>query len=145
MNLTRYTDLSLRVLLFVGMRRDRLSTVREISEAYRVSRNHLVKVAHQLVQLGYLETVRGRRGGLRLARPAEEITVGEVVRLTEPGFDLVECFAPETDTCPITPACRLKSLLGGAMDRFLDELDGHTLADLLVSRRRLTSILEPKE
>ncbi len=142
MNLTRHADLSLRVLLYVGLHGDRLSSVREVSERYGVSRNHLVKVAHHLVRLGFLETVRGRHGGLRLARPPEEITVGEVIRGTEPSFDLVECFAPETDTCAITPACRLKGVLHGALKRFLDELDRHTLADLLVNRSRLSPLLD---
>lgn len=142
MNLTRHSDLALRVLLFVGLRGDRLSSVREISEAYRVSKNHLVKVAHRLMQLGLVETVRGRQGGLKLARPPGEITVGEVIRGTEPGFDLVECFDPATDTCPITPACRLQSVLRGAKDRFLEELDRHTLEDLLRNRRRLSALVE---
>jgi Rrf2 family transcriptional regulator, nitric oxide-sensitive transcriptional repressor len=105
-------------------------TISELADFYRISRNHLVKVVHELGLSGYIHTTRGKHGGMRLARPAEQIVIGEVVRHTEPDFDLLECLNPETDQCVITNVCRLKSVLAEARDTFLDELDRYTLADL---------------
>lgn len=144
MRLTRYTDFSLRVLIYLALRPDHLATIEEISEAYGISRAHLMKVVHRLGQGGFVETTRGRGGGLRLAREAERITVGEVVRHSEERMDLVECFDPETNTCRIAPACVLQGVLGEALDAFLGILDACTLADLVARRRsRLQALLEP--
>lgn len=130
MRLTLFSDYSLRLLLYLASHPDRLVSVGEVSRAYGVSRNHLVKVVQLLVEHGYVESVSGRRGGLRLARAADQINVGALVRLTEPDFVLVECLDRETNTCPIEPACRLKRLLERAQTGFLGTLDAHTLADL---------------
>jgi Rrf2 family nitric oxide-sensitive transcriptional repressor len=143
MNLTRFTDYSLRTLIFVGLHDERLSSIQEVSDAFRISKNHLLKVVNALGQAGFLTTVRGRSGGLSLAKPADTIVVGDVVRAMEPGFDLLECFDPKRDECVITTHCRLKGILHRAMNGFLAELDSHTLADLLHSRDRLLAIVDP--
>ena len=99
MRLTLYTDYSLRVLIYLANREDEIVTISELADFYKISRNHLVKVVHNLGLNGYILTTRGRHGGLQLARPAKEILIGEVVRSTEPDFDLLECFNPATDQC----------------------------------------------
>jgi Rrf2 family transcriptional regulator, nitric oxide-sensitive transcriptional repressor len=130
MRLTLYTDYSLRVLLYLSDREDEIVTVAELADFYKISRNHLVKVVHNLGLSGYILTTRGRRGGLKLSRPAKEILVGEVVRSTEPDFDLLECFNPATDKCVISSTCSLKSAIFRAQAGFLDVLDKYTLADI---------------
>ena len=142
MRLTAYTDYSLRVLIYLGLRGERLSTISELAETYGLSANHLMKIIHNLGKLGYIETVRGRGGGMKLAGAPEEINLGQVVRQMEPDFAIVECFDPERRAgCVITPACRLQLVLGKAVEAFLDVLDNHTLADLLQNRTRLRSLL----
>lgn len=141
MQLTLYADYSLRVLLFLGLQPDRLSTINEIAESYHISRNHLVKVVHNLGQLGYINTIRGRSGGMSLARAPEDINIGEVVRKTEVSFDLVECFNMVSNTCPIAPVCALKAALMEAQRAFLKVLDGYTLADVLKNRQDLALLL----
>ncbi|MGH0035316.1 MAG: RrF2 family transcriptional regulator [Myxococcota bacterium] len=136
MRLTRYSDYSLRVLMYLAIEPDRLATIDEVSKAYGISKAHLTKVAHELGRAGYLETVRGRGGGLRLAKDLDAISVGEVVRLTEGKMDLVECFDPQTSTCRIESACSLHGLLQSALDAFLATLDECTLADLVARRRK---------
>lgn len=139
MRLTRYSDYSLRILIHVALKRD-VSTIREIATRYDISENHLMKVAHRLGQLGYLRTVRGRNGGLLLARPPEHINIGEVVRQTEDDMALVECFGAG-DRCMITPACTLKHVLADALAAFMAVLDRHTLADLVRPADRLAALL----
>jgi Rrf2 family nitric oxide-sensitive transcriptional repressor len=136
MRLTRYSDYSLRVLIYLAVRPDALATVEEIARAYGISRAHLMKVVHQLGRAGYIDTLRGRGGGLRLARAPEEILVGDVIRFTEDDLDLVECFDAEASECRIEPACGLRRVLGEALDAFLATLDRYTLADLVARRRR---------
>jgi Rrf2 family nitric oxide-sensitive transcriptional repressor len=130
MRLTLYTDYSLRVLLYLANREDEIVTISELAGFYKISRNHLVKVVHNLGLNGYILTTRGRHGGLKLARPAKEILIGEVVRSTEPDFDLLECFNPATDQCVITRFCGLKSVIFNAQASFLGVLDKYTLADI---------------
>ncbi len=130
MKLTQQTDYSLRVLLFLAG--DGAShTIGEIAEYFGISKNHLVKVTHRLTQLGYVESIRGRMGGIRLLMKPEDIVVGEVVRHMEPNFHLVECFDMETNTCPIVGACGLKGVLGSALGAFNAHLDQYTLADFI--------------
>lgn len=131
MRLTQFTDYALRLLIYAATHADRLVTIEETADAYGISRNHLMKVANQLTRQGYLRAVRGRSGGLTLARPAREIGLGDVVRTTEPDFAMVECFG-DGDRCRITPACRLKGILGRALKAFLAEMDQHTLAELAI-------------
>ena len=107
MQLTAYTDYSLRVLMYLAVHEDRLVTISEIAAVYDISKNHLMKIVHQLGQEGFVETVRGRGGGLRLGKPASHIVLGHVVRRMEPHFNLVECFDSTTNCCPLTPICRL--------------------------------------
>jgi Rrf2 family nitric oxide-sensitive transcriptional repressor len=130
MRLTSYTDYALRLLMYLAIDPDGARTVAEVAEAYGISRNHLTKVAHDLGRKGLITTVRGRNGGLKLARPPVEIRIGEVVAHTEQGMSLVECFAPDGD-CVIQRSCRLKHALGEARAAFLAALDAYTLADLV--------------
>jgi Rrf2 family nitric oxide-sensitive transcriptional repressor len=129
MQLTKFSDYALRVLMFTHAAGDRLVTIEEMAKSYRISRAHLMKVVNALTRSGYLTAVRGRSGGLRLARPANEIVLGEVVRATEPDFALVECFATGNQ-CVITDCCRLARVLDEALGAFLGVLDGHTLESL---------------
>lgn len=131
-----YTDYSLRVLLYLANKEDENVTITEMADFYKISRNHLVKVVHNLGLDGYILTSRGRHGGLKLARPAKEIMVGDVVRSTEPDFDLLECFNPATDKCVITRSCSLKSVIFNAQAGFLDVLDKYTLADIAKSSKK---------
>ena len=129
MQLTLFSDYSLRILLYLTMHRARRVALPEISSAYGISQNHLVKVVQRLIEEGWVESVRGRGGGLRLACEPSQINVGAVVRVTEPHLNLVECFDQRTNTCPIDPACGLKKVLVRAQAAFMQELDRHTLAD----------------
>jgi len=129
MRLTLYTDYSLRVLLYLAHKEDRMATISELADFYKISRNHLVKVVHNLGIQGYIQTTRGKNGGLKLARPANEIVIGDVVRKMEPDFELLECFNEATDQCVITRTCSLKSVLFSARNNFLATLDQHTVAD----------------
>jgi Rrf2 family nitric oxide-sensitive transcriptional repressor len=131
MQLTRFTDYALRTLIFLGAHSKRLCTISEIAGAYGVSVNHLMKVVNRLAARGYIETVRGKGGGMRLARPPRMINVGEVVRDMEERFDLVECFDEERQDCPLLPACALRSVLNDARRSFMASLDRRTLQDVL--------------
>jgi Rrf2 family nitric oxide-sensitive transcriptional repressor len=141
MRLTLYTDYSLRVLMYLGLKRDGLATIAEVSESYGISRNHLMKIVHQLGLLGYVETVRGKGGGIRLARPAGAINLGEVVRRMEEDLALVQCFDPVAAKCRIESACVLRAVLGEALGAFLAVLDRYTLADLIERPRALSRLL----
>lgn len=141
MRLTVYTDFSLRVLMFVALQPERLPTIAEIAASYGISKNHLMKVVYELGQAGYIETVRGKNGGLRLARRPQDIVLGEVVRRTEPDMALVPCFDPIKGTCVITPACTLRRALHEARSAFLKVLDAYTLADLVENRSALSRLL----
>lgn len=140
MQLTSYTDYSLRVLLFLAAR-DTPSTITEIAETYQISRNHLVKVVHELGRRGFVRTERGRGGGVSLARPAKEIGIGDVVRAMEPNFHIVECFDPAKNECVITPQCALKHALVAANAAFMKVLDGYTVADVSRNRTALARAL----
>lgn len=134
MHLTQYTTFALRTLQYVALRDPAVVTVEEVSKAHRISKAHLVKVSHELGQRGYIQTIRGRNGGMRLARPAEQITVGEVVRWTEAPLELVECFNSDTNTCPLLGACHLSRGIQRALRAFLSVLDDMTIADITINR-----------
>ena len=141
MRLTAYTDFSLRVLMYLALHPDRRPTIAEIAERYGISKAHLMKVVYQLGLMGYVETIRGKGGGLTLARRLEDITVGEIVRRTEPDMALVACFEAGEPTCVIAPACRLKGKLGEARAAFLKVLDDCTLAEVMGNRPALEVLL----
>jgi Rrf2 family nitric oxide-sensitive transcriptional repressor len=136
MRLTVHSDYSLRVLTFLALKRGELATIPEISEAYGISRGHLMKVVHALGRLGYVATLRGRNGGLTLGKAAESIRIGHVVRHTEESLALVECFAKDKSSpgCKIDGTCRLKGVLAEAQRAFFDVLDRYTLADIVDGR-----------
>lgn len=141
MRLTAYTDFSLRVLMYLALNPDRRPTIAEVADRYGVSKAHLMKVVYQLGLKGFIETSRGKGGGMVLARPAEQITLGEVVRHSEPDMHLVACFDPDSPACVIAPACRLKGKLNEAKLAFLTVLDGATLADVTGNRAALDLLL----
>ena len=143
MRLTQFTDYSLRVALYLAENPDRACSVREIADWFGISRDHLVKVSHNLVRLGFVTSAKGRGGGLRLARPAAAITLAELVKATETDFHAVECFDVARNTCRITRACHLKHVLGEATNAFLATLAGRTLASLATPRFSHSS--QPKE
>lgn len=140
MQLTLFSDYSLRVLLYLTMHRERLVSVPEISDAYGISKHHLVKVVQRLIELRLIESVRGRGGGMRLSREPGEINVAAVVRQTEPHLNLVECFDARSNTCPIDPACGLKRALVAAQAAFFAELERYTLADFEQRRPALVKL-----
>jgi Rrf2 family nitric oxide-sensitive transcriptional repressor len=131
MRLTSFSDYALRVLMYAAAQSDRLITIEETADVYGISRAHLMKVANRLTRAGYLKAVRGRSGGLALAKRPNKIRLGDVLRATEPDFALVECFTPDS-RCLITPRCRLRSALKEALAAFTGTLDRYTLADLML-------------
>jgi Rrf2 family nitric oxide-sensitive transcriptional repressor len=140
MKLTRFTDYSLRVLIYLGLKDDGRVTIKEISDAYNISRNHLMKVVSLLTRMGYVDARRGPGGGIALARPATEIVIADVVRDMEDDLNLVECFCEE-GSCIIKPVCELKAALSEALDAYLQILEGYTLRDLLRPRAQLARVL----
>jgi Rrf2 family transcriptional regulator, nitric oxide-sensitive transcriptional repressor len=140
MRLTTYTDYTLRTLIYLALEPERLARIAEIAKAYGISENHLMKVVHQLGVAGYVETIRGKNGGLRLAVRPEAINLGAVVRRVEPDLDLVPCFNP-SGNCRIRPVCALKGVLGDALGAFFAVLDRYTLADLMAPRKESAGLL----
>ena len=141
MQLTKHTDYALRVLMYLAHKGDALSTIREISGLYRLPQNHLMKIVNRLAKHGYVTTVRGKGGGLKLARPPERINVGEVVRNTEETLYVVECLAGGyAGDCGLASSCRLKSVLLDAQKAFFAELDRHTLKDLAPRRTNASTV-----
>lgn len=134
MRLTVYSDYALRVLMYLAINHERLCTIQEISEHYEVSKNHLMKVAYELGLAGYVETVRGRGGGIRLAQAPSRIMIGDVLRTTEEDFRLVECFDKRSNQCIISGRCKLARILDEALIAYFKVLDRYTLADLAVEK-----------
>ncbi|MFD2116574.1 RrF2 family transcriptional regulator [Paenibacillus yanchengensis] len=142
MHLTQYTDYSLRVLIYLALKQgDQLSNIKEIANHYHISHNHLMKVIYQLGKLGLVETIRGRSGGIRLALEPEQINIGQVVRRTEEGFVIVECFDPTKNRCKLSANCQLQSILHEALAAFLHVLDRYNLADLVQNKDSLLLLL----
>jgi Rrf2 family nitric oxide-sensitive transcriptional repressor len=148
MRLTVYSDYALRLMMYLALNGERLSTISEVASAYDISKAHLMKITHELGQKGFIETIRGRQGGMRLAKEASTIGVGEIVRASEPDFAIVPCMEKDAGlVCAIQPACVLKRALASAAAAFLDVLDGYTLADLTrpsVPLRNFLAIPEPR-
>lgn len=129
MRMTQHTDYALRMLIYLSSRPGEVCTVSDVADAYRLSRNHLLKVALRLRRMGFIATTRGRSGGIRLARSPGEINLGALVRGTEEDFSLVECMQDSGGACVISPICRLKGIFGEALEAYLAVLDRYTLAD----------------
>lgn len=144
MQLTLHTDYALRVLIYLTQKRDDLATITEIADFYQISRNHLVKVVHHLSSAGFIQTTRGKHGGMKLARSPELISIGDVVRRMEPNFDIVECFNADNPACVVLSVCALKTALYQASNEFLGVLDHFTLADAIEPGKR-TEQLFPVE
>ncbi|MYL44385.1 Rrf2 family transcriptional regulator [Virgibacillus halodenitrificans] len=142
MNLKKYTDYGLRVLIFTGMKKEgELASIKEISSVYNISTHHLGKIVHQLTKLELVESIRGRNGGIRLAKPADEMNVGRIVRMLESDFTILECFDKETNHCVISPGCTLKHALNKALHAFLKVLDEYTIADLIHNEEELRQLM----
>jgi Rrf2 family transcriptional regulator, nitric oxide-sensitive transcriptional repressor len=131
LRLTLHTDFALRLLMLLALEPEDLHTIAEVARRYQISRNHLVKVAQTLIQAGFVESVRGRKGGLKLAKRPDLINLGQVVRMTEDGFALVECFDRKRNVCVVSPACGLRRPLEEALAAFLSTLEHYTLADAI--------------
>lgn len=135
MNIKRFTDYSLRVLIYLALKQNKLVTIKEVADCYQISKNHLMKVVQDLNNKGFIIATRGNNGGIKLSRAPEHINVGELVRMIEQDSTLVECFGPDNQ-CVITPACQLKEILAEALDGFFTCLEQYTLADLLGENQR---------
>jgi Rrf2 family transcriptional regulator, nitric oxide-sensitive transcriptional repressor len=132
MHLTAYSDYSLRVLIYLASKKnDELSNIKEIAEIYDISKNHLMKVIYNMGKMGYIETIRGRNGGIRLAKLPSDINIGEIIRKTEENFYIVECFEKHNNKCVMTPVCSLKHIFHDAIEQFLKVLDQYTLDDIV--------------
>jgi len=131
MRLTLYTDYSLRVLLYLALKKGQMVTISEVASFYKVSRSHLMKAVHNLGMRGYIVTRRGKNGGMRLSRPAHEIVIGDVIRKMERDSDLLGCFNATDESCGNTRICSVKSMMINARDNFFDMPDRHTIADAL--------------
>ena len=142
MHITRYTDYSLRVLIYLAINQEKISTISDIATSYDISKNHLMKIVQQLNQRGYVLATRGKNGGLKLNQPAADINIGALVREIEDKNKLVECFG-EDNKCVITPSCQLKQVFAEAQDNFFKTLDAYTLQDLLGQEQQkgLTELL----
>lgn len=150
MQLSFYSDYALRLLMRLALDPGRMVTIQEVADAYGISRNHLMKIAYELGQHGLILTFRGRKGGLQLGRPAEDISLGEVIRATEESLALVECFDAERNRCVLSPCCQLKGVLQEALQAFLTVLDRYSLADLtrqpeLLRACMITSVQDNEE
>ncbi|PLT34931.1 Rrf2 family transcriptional regulator [Bacillus sp. V5-8f] len=145
MRLTTYSDYSLRVLLYLASQKnERLVNIKEIAEVYDISKNHLMKIIYNQGKMGYIETVRGRNGGIRLAKRPSEINIGEIIRKTEEDFYIVECFEQGHNNCVISPVCSLKHVFNKALDAFLKVLDDYTLEDILENKVMLRDFFDLK-
>ncbi|MGV6803163.1 MAG: Rrf2 family transcriptional regulator [Ruegeria sp.] len=145
MKLTSYSNYALRSLQLAALKAPNRIRVDDVVRVHGLARPHIVKIVHELGRAGYLETVRGRGGGFRLAKPAESIVIGDVVRLTEGPLDLVECFNPEKNTCPLIGICKLSQAIQKATRAFMDVLDDLTLADIASNRGELLNRIAPIE
>jgi Rrf2 family nitric oxide-sensitive transcriptional repressor len=140
MRVTTHSDYALRVLIYAALQGDKPSRIEDVAERYRISKSHLTKVVWNLSSAGFLVTSRGRAGGLRLARPAEEINLGDVMRATEDNGALVECFS-QSGLCAITPACKARRIFREALEAFHAVFDKYTLADLMTRESDLREVL----
>jgi len=145
MKLTSYTNYAMRSLQLAALKSPELVRIDDVAKIHNLSRPHIMKIVHELGRAGYLETVRGRNGGFRLARPADEIVVGDVVRITEGPMDVLECFNPEKNTCPLIGICILSKKVQEATAAFMAVLDDLTIADIASNRGQLMDRIAPLE
>jgi Rrf2 family nitric oxide-sensitive transcriptional repressor len=147
MQLTHFSNYAIRTLMYCALKPGKVCRVRDIASAYRISEHHLMKVVQTLGQMGMIETLRGRGGGIRLAKDPHEIVIGRVLRVTEGNLNLAECFDEATNTCPLRPACRFKHALHRALDAFFLVLEGYTLADFISQPHEIAPLIgiEPVE
>ena len=143
MRLTKYADLSFRLLMYLAMRQGEPATIQEVSDRFAVSKNHMVKISHQLTKAGLIDSTRGRNGGVCLARPAENITVEDVLRAMENNFDLAECFDATQNQCVISEVCKLNGIFSAARNAFFGVLRQASLADLVKNSKALEKCLLP--
>ncbi|OIR07826.1 HTH-type transcriptional repressor NsrR [mine drainage metagenome] len=143
MKLTQYSDLGLRLMMYLAHRYGEPVTIQEVSDRFAVSKNHMVKISHQLTQSGLIESTRGRNGGVSLALPPSSICVEQVLRATEDNFDLVECFTAAQNHCVMSDACKLSGVLDNALAAFFSVLRETTLADLVKNRKAIEKTLLP--
>lgn len=141
MRLTTRTDYALRMMVFLGLKYPDFTTIQEIADRYRISKNHLMKITNDLAQDGWIESQRGRAGGIRLGKPADRIVIGQLVRATEEGTALVECFRATGNDCVLTPACSLAGALAEALDAYYAVLDRYTVADVIANRGKMAALL----
>jgi Rrf2 family transcriptional regulator, nitric oxide-sensitive transcriptional repressor len=142
MHLSTFTDYSLRVLIYAAARAPDQVSLTELAEAYGISRNHLIQVVRKLGHLGYLENTRGRGGGIRLGKDPAKVRISDIVKLTEPGFEMAECFKKGiANRCRLTPVCALRGVLAEATQAFLDTLGQHTLGDIVANRPQVLAAL----
>lgn len=141
MQMTQFSNYAVRTLMYCALKPGQVCRVRDVAAAYAISEHHLMKVVQTLGQLGLIETLRGRGGGIRLARDPHDIVIGEVLRVTEANLNLAECFDGSTNTCPLSSACRFKRALARALEAFFLVLDGYTLADFIMQPHELTALL----
>lgn len=140
MRITRFSDYSLRVLIYLGAK-DAKASIAEISVAFNISKNHLMKAVHNLVKLGYVGSIRGKAGGIFLSRTAKSIKLGDIIQQLEPDMDMAECFNKESGSCTISPVCRLKGIFWEATESFLKTLNQYTLADLIQNKKDLSRLI----
>ena len=138
MLLTKHTDLSLRVLMHLSLQQGEMSTVKEVAEKYHVSQNHLVKVVHTLASLGYIQSIQGRGGGIKLAEKTANVSVGEIVRVMENTLEVFDCVG---SNCPIAPSCILSVAVNEATHAFLQVLDNYEIRDLVTNRSQLLKLI----
>ncbi len=135
MRLTKYSDYALRTLIYLALA-ERMCTIQEVADSYSIPKNHLIKVANQLAVSGFIDSIRGKGGGIQLASSPENINLGDVIRETEQSFELVECFSLENNQCVLSPHCKLAHLLSTALDSFLNVFDQRTLADVVAPKMK---------
>lgn len=140
MQLTQFTDYSLRALIYIALKKGSC-TIKDITDAYSISNNHLIKIIHNLSKMGLIKTIRGKNGGILMAASPETINLGQLIMELEPNFDLVPCFNKEKANCCIAPACKLKSVLYEAQRAFMQILEQYTLADVLHNPSELSVLL----
>lgn len=143
MQLTQFTDYSLRALIYIALRKESC-TIKEITGAYGISNNHMIKIIHNLAKLGLIKTIRGKNGGILMAARPESINLGRLIAQLEPHFDLVPCFNKEKANCCIAPVCKLKGILHEAQTAFMGVLERYTLADVLHNPNELSVFLNIK-